>query len=163
MILEIITMLNDPELSDEDKAEGMIEMFYEQPENITDLKAAIAACYDFMDAGRKPGKKSPKLVDWEQDFEYIIAPVNRVLNREAREDTPLHWWTFLSAYMEIGNDCMFSQIVTIRDKLARGKKLEKYERDWYNRNKETVTIRTHYSDEEEDLIKHWTQGGDMNG
>lgn len=65
-------------------------------------------------------KKPPRLMDWEQDFQYIIAPVNHVIGREIRADAYLHWWTFLSAYMEIG-ECTFAQIVRIRDAKSRGK------------------------------------------
>ena len=38
VILEIIMMLGDPDLSDSDKAEALIEMFYLYPEEITDYK-----------------------------------------------------------------------------------------------------------------------------
>ena len=68
----------------------------------------------------------------------------------------LHWWTFLSAYMEIGGDCLFSQIVSIRDKQARKKKLEKHERDWLRRNGDLVRLKSQYTKEDEDLIKEWT-------
>ena len=164
VVLEIILMLGDPDLTDADKAEALLQMFYLHPEEITDYKEAINQCYQFIDHSDRPPKKSPRLVDWEQDFDYIIAPVNRVLGYEARaiEYDPdlntggLHWWTFLAAYMEIGGDCLFSQIVSIRDKKARGKKLEKYERDWWRRNNDLVTIKSKYSDSENELIKAWT-------
>ena len=71
----------------------------------------------------------------------------------------LHWWTFLSAYMEIGGDCLFSQIVSIRDKKARGKKLEKYEKDWLRRNSDLVEFKVKYSDEENELAREWMGGG----
>lgn len=157
-ILEIIEMMNDPELSDSERAEALLVMFYEKPETIKDYKTAIEECFAFIDAGKKDKGKHPRLVDWEKDFDYIVAPVNRVLGRECREAESLHWWTFLSAYMEIGPDCMFSQIVSIRDKQARGKKLEKYEREWFNRNKELVQIQQKYTDAETELIKQWTGG-----
>ena len=167
VILEIITMLNDPDLDGQDKAEALLEMFYVHPELITDAKGAVDECYEFIDMGDKRSKKSARLVDWDQDFNYIIAPVNRVLGREAR-DVPydietntggLHWWTFMSAYMEIGGDCLFSQIVSIRDKRARGEKLEKYERKWATRNAGIVDLKQKFSEQENDLAREWTGGG----
>lgn len=161
--LDIIDMLGDPDLSRIDKGEALLTMFYEDPEQIRpeEIGEAIKGCFSFLDGGsHADGKPAPRLVDWEQDFNYIVAPVNRVLGRDIREETPLHWWTFLSAYMEIGPDCVFSQVVSIRDKLARGKKLEKYERDWYNRNKRIVTLGHRYSDAENDLINDWIKGGE---
>ena len=172
VILEIIIMLNDPSLDNDDKAEALIEMFFVEPERITDPKEAIDACFRFIDCNsdRKanPGKK---LVDWEQDFNYIISPVTRVIGHDPRSDDydPInntggfHWWSFVGAYMEISSDCLFSQIVSIRDKQARGKKLEKHEREWLRRNGDLVKIRTKYSDAENDLIDAWTKGVKPNG
>ena len=163
VILEILTMLKDPELSNSEKAYALLYMFYENPEEITDYEEAIKACFEFIDGNGSEKKKSgPQLVDWEQDFDYIVAPVNRVLGKEIRSEQDLHWWTFLSAYMEIGPDCLFSQIVNIRDKKARGKKLEKQESEWYRRNREIVDIKHKYTDAEDELIKQW-KGGVSNG
>ena len=164
VILEIITMLSDPELTGLDKTQALLAMFYMEPDKIRDYKQAVEACFAFIDNSEREKKKSPRLTDWEQDFEYIIAPVNRVLGYESRavEYDPdankggVHWWTFLAAYMEIGGDCLFSQIVSIRDKQARKKKLEKHEREWLRRNGDLVRLKTHYTDAEEDLIKEWT-------
>lgn len=164
VILEIITMLEDPDLDGMDKTEALLEMFFMEPESISDIKGAVDACFDFIDNSQRKKKKSPRLTDWEQDFEYIIAPVNRVLGFDARgvEYDPVtntggvHWWTFMSAYMEIGGDCLYSQIVSIRDKQSRHKKLEKYEREWLRRNSDLVSFRNKYSDAEEQLLKEWT-------
>lgn len=166
VILEIITMLQDADLEQGDKAQALLQMFYMEPEKITDANTAIKECFRFIDMGDKPEKKAPKTMDWEQDFEYIIAPINRVLGYEARavEYNPetnqggLHWWTFMSAYMEIGGDCLFSQIVSIRDKQARGKKLEKYEREWMNRNKDLIILKNKYSEAEDELLTEWIGG-----
>ena len=157
-ILDIMEAFNDPNLDDYDKTEVMLDIFYPEPDRITDMQEAINQCLIFMDGGKKQGtkKKSPRLVDWEQDFDHIIAPVNRVLGYEARAVEYLHWWTFLAAYMEIGGDCVFSQVVSIRDKKARGKKLEKHEREWYRRNRDMVDLKTHLSDAQEDILKEWT-------
>lgn len=171
VILEIMVMLNDADLTDADKCEALLDMFYIHPEEIdsNSLKDAVYACFRFIECNspERKKKKQPQLVDWEQDFNYIIGPVNKVLGYESRsvsydaaENTGgIHWWTFMAAYMEIDNECLFSQILTIRDKQARGKKLEKHEREWLNRNSDLVKIRTHYSDNEEQLISEWTKGG----
>ena len=165
VILDIITMLSDSELTNDDKAEALLEMFYVAPEEIFDRRAAVKAAFSFMDnSGREKQKKSPKLTDWEQDFNYIISPINRVLGydpRGVRYDMEtntggVHWWTFLAAFMEIGPDCLYSQIVNIREKQARGKQLDKAERDWARRNADIIKIKTTYSSAEEALLKEWT-------
>ena len=164
VILEIMTMLKDDELSGEDKTEALLDMFYLTPERIRNVQRAVEACFEFIDNSKRQNKKNPRLMDWEQDFEYIIAPVNRVLGYESRsvEYDPetntggVHWWTFLAAFMEIGGDCLYSQIVSIRDKQARKKKLEKYEKDWLKRNYDLVRLKTNYTEADEQLLKEWT-------
>lgn len=160
--LELIELMNDPELDEADKAEGALVMFYPTPEEITDYGAALRFLTWFLDGGGDADRKksAARLVDWERDFMNIIAPVNRVLGFDARavpydeeaNTGGLHWWTFLAAYMEIGGDCLMSQIVNIRDKRARGKKLEKHEREWYRRNQQLVDLPTKYSQADDDLF-----------
>lgn len=72
-----------------------------------------------------------------------------------REIDYLHFWTFQSAFMEIG-DCTFAQVVSIRDKIAKGKKLDKSDREFHNRNKHLVDFKNKYSSTEKDLIASLT-------
>ena len=93
----------------------------------------------------------------EQDFPFIVGPVNRVLGKEIRSLKYLHWWSFLSAYTEIG-DCTFQKIVSIRSKRAKGMRLEKGEREWYLRNREIVDFKTEFSNSENEMLSQWTGG-----
>lgn len=167
VILEIITMLQDADLSGADKTEALLDMFYLEPDEVRDVQSAVNAAFDFIEAGSRRKKKSKRLMDWEQDWDYIIAPINRVLGFDARgveydkdnNTGGVHWWTFLGAYMEIGGDCLYAQIVSIRDKRSRNKKLEKYEREWAKRNSDLVQLRSKYTEAEDELVNEWTKGG----
>lgn len=163
VILEILEMLNDAELSDTEKNACALVMFYPEWRALPDGKEALEACFRFIDMGEAGEKRSPRLIDWQQDFPRIIAPVNRVLGMEARAvpydaDTNsggLHWWTFLAAYMEVGSDCLMAQIVHIRDKQARGKPLDSAERAFVKRNRALVELHQHSTADEDELIKQW--------
>ena len=170
VILDIICALSDAELTHEERAIVAMTIFYVDFDDIPgDLQIeALKACYAFIageDEYVPTDKKEPTLVDWKKDFKYIVSPVNKILGKEIREipyDSEnntggLHWWTFLAAYLEIG-DCLFAQIVNIRSKKARGKPLDKSEREWYRRNRELVDIETSYTEAEQDLLKHWGGG-----
>ena len=155
--LDICTALSDPELSNREKAIVALEIFYpdiaEMPSQ--DYEEALNKCSWFLNGGREDnGKKSPRLMDWEQDFPLIIGPVNRVLGKEIRSVEYLHWWTFLSAYMEVG-DCTFAQVVAIRDKKARGKKLDKAENEWLKRNRELVDFKRKYTSTDDETLNGW--------
>lgn len=156
-ILDILMMMSDPEMPDEDKAIAALMMFYPDYDEIPpeDYEAAVKWCYWFIDGGEETkSKKGPRLMDWEQDYPLIIAPVNRILGYEARGKDHLHWWTFLAAYREIG-DCTFARIVGIRDKKRRGKKLDKMDAEFYRENREMVELKQKTTKAEEELFNNW--------
>ena len=161
-ILDICIALNDPELSEDDKMLTAIMIFYVDFENmpVEHYEDAARTCMWFINGGEDEDDANtpsgPRLVDWEQDFKLIVAPVNRVMGQEVRQMPYLHWWSFLSAYMEIGGDCTFSQVVGTRDKLARNKKMDKSEREWYRKNRKLVDMKTKYTQAEDNLTKEWT-------
>ena len=86
----------------------------------------------------------------------MVAPINHILGYECRSVEYLHWRTFLAAYLEIPPESVFARVLRIREKLRTGKKLEKYEKQWYRRNMDLVVVRARYSVEEEKLLSEWT-------
>lgn len=160
-VLTILAAAADPDLSKEDKALVALAIFYPRASDLdpSELQEALERISWFIDGGQEPKEEhGPRLMDWEQDFPYIIASINRVMGREIRGPEPVHWWTFLSAYYEIG-DCLFAQIVHIRDAKARGKKLDKAEREWARRHADLVQLKTRYSEAEMDFLSDWIKGG----
>lgn len=157
-ILDIIEVLNDPELDQEEKAFFALGFFYTDFETIDSehYPEALKRCFWFINGGNEeqPREKSPRLMDWGKDFQFIIAPVNRVVGHEIRSDDHFHWWSFLSAFMEIG-ECTFAQIVHIRDQKAKGKTLDKFDKDWYKQNKDIVDIKIKATSAEEEVFKMW--------
>ena len=156
-ILEIFVMLDDPDLSDADKTEALLRMFYvERP---PDPENALLAFTDFVDprqTARTSATHNTRLIDWSQDFDLMVAPINHILGFECRAADYLHWRTFLAAYLEIPPESVFARVLRIREKLRTGKKLEKYERTWYNKNRDLVHLRPKFSKAEEELIEAWT-------
>ena len=59
--------------------------------------------------------------------------------------------------MEIG-DCLFAQIVRIREKKAKRKPLDKSDKEFYKRNRHLVDMKTGYTQSENELLKLWTGG-----
>lgn len=159
-ILDICVVLNDPELPEWRRIYDAMYIFYPDYEDIPaeDQDEAVKKCFWFINGGKDEdatARKSPQLVSWEQDFPLIVGPVNRVIGKEVRAVEYLHWWTFLSAYMEIGGDCTFAQVVGIRDKKARGKPLDKSEKEWLRRNRDLVDIKKKYTSTEDKMIDGW--------
>lgn len=161
-ILDVLEILNDIDIGAKERSFLALLYFYLNFEAMPPehYQEALEQCFWFIDGGKnndQTGKKAPRLMDWEKDFPYIIAPVNRVIGHEIRTDKHLHWWTFLSAYMEIG-ECTFAQIVHIRDQRSKGKPLDKADKEWYRRNQKLVDLPTRYTSAEEDILKQWGGG-----
>ena len=157
-VLDICIALSDVELEEQEKALVALDIFYPDLRCIPvdHLQEALQKCFDFINCGREEGvRKAPKLVDWEQDFQHIVAPVNRVLGQEIRAIPYLHWWSFISAYYEIG-ECLFAQIVRIRNARARGKPLDKADKEWLRQNRHLVDFKARYTQAEKELLAQWT-------
>lgn len=125
-----------------------LTLFFEQeiPDEVYP-EAAAYFCW-FVGGGRQESDDpGPKLLDWQQDAQEIVADVNKVAGQEIRDLPYLHWWTFLGWFLSIGEGNL-STLVSIRDKLRRGKKLEPWEQTYYHRNKARVKMQKNYSAEE---------------
>ncbi len=156
-VLDICAALSDPELDGQDKSFVALDIFYPALESMPPehYEEALRNCMWFINGGadEKP-VRSPRLVDWEQDFPYIVAPINRVTGMEIRAVEYMHWWTFLAAYQEIG-DCTFAQVVRVRDRLARSQNLDMQDREWYRRNRQLVDFKRKYTEAEEKTLDRW--------
>lgn len=145
-ILEVFSYLEDPELPEPVRWRIALALFYEEPVPEEDLPAAARYLADFISCGRKeiPG---PRLMDWQHDAPAIIAGVNRVAGREIREIPYLHWWSFLSWFhaMEPGQ---LSTLVSIRDRLRRGKPLEPWQQEFYRSDPRAVELPVRLSEQQ---------------
>ncbi|MGN0654150.1 MAG: Gp15 family bacteriophage protein [Oscillospiraceae bacterium] len=146
-VLDIISAINDPDLRGQGVIIAVIKIFYpDWRYAVEHADEAFNKAMWFINGGEdiNPNEKpKPVLMDWEQDFKLIVAPINRTLGYECREAESLHWWTFLSAYYEIG-ECLFATVVSLRNKQKNHKKLEKWERDFIRENADLVNIKKRY-------------------
>lgn len=156
--LDVLLAMTDPEITDgADRALTMLQILYEDFDEIPpeDWQEAAEKAVWFLNGGdEERGVKGPKLVDWRQDLRLLFPPINRVLGVETRGVEYLHWFTFIGAYYEIG-DCLFAQVVRIRDMKARGRKLDKQDREFYRSNRDLIDIRETATDAEKEILKEW--------
>ena len=149
-ILNILTAFGDPELEDNEKVYVCLFILFPDFDNMpqSDFEAAFKAALKFIDCGQEPAsKKSPRTMDWEQDEALIFPAINKVAGRETRAAEYIHWWTFMGWFMEI-DEGVYSNVLSIRSKKAKGKKLEKWEREFWNANKDICLLRTKLTEEE---------------
>lgn len=145
MILDCFNALEDEELQDRFRIETALIIFYEDINDREDIykffgnnvNEAVSKMYDFINCGQKSIGMTMqyKLIDWEQDSQMISAAVNNVAHKEIRSDHYIHWWTFMGYYCSVGESTL-STVVSIRNKIVKGKKLEKHEREFKRENPE---------------------------
>ena len=143
-ILEIFRYLDDPDQPEFVRWQIALALFYEGPVPAEHTKEAIEYFVSFIACGDADGRPGPKLLDWEQDAQVIIADINKVAGTEVRALPFLHWWTFLSFFHAIGEG-QLSTLISIREKLRKGKKLEKWEQEYYRKNKSKVDLKKRYT------------------
>ena len=147
-VLEIISYMNDREKPEYIRWQIAISLFYEgdiPEDHQQEAMEYLSSFISYMSEDKKPG---PKLIDWEQDAQAIIADVNKVSGVQDIRSIPfLHWWTFLSYFNAIGEG-QLSYIVSIRSKKLRGKKLEKWEEEFYRENRDRIDFKTKKTNEE---------------
>lgn len=151
-ILDIINIFSDPNYEDDEKWIVCLTILYEDFEEMqqSDYEDAVKKAIWFIDCGNdyKSEVNKPTLMDWEQDGAIVVPAINKVLGYECRSKEYLHWWTFIGAYMEIG-ESLFSNVISIRSKKIKGQKLEKWERDFLNDNKGIVILKNRLTEEEQ--------------
>lgn len=120
-----------------------LALFYEEFDAMPRAAYSAAMRYlaDFLACGQEePHSPGPPLLDWQQDAPLIVAGVNRVAGQEVRALPFLHWWSFVAWFSGIGEGTL-ATVVGVRDKLRRGKKLEKWEQEFYRSNRNIVDLR----------------------
>ena len=143
-ILKIFEAMNDREL----EHEKMPVRLYQE--------AAEQANW-FIDAGTQDDEgENVRKMDWTQDEPIIFPAVNAVAGRETRAEKYMHWWTFLGYFMEI-REGVFATVVRIRTKKLEGKTLDKWEKEFYRKNKkicDLIVEKTEQEKQEEQEINN---------
>ena len=160
--LRIIEVFNDPELTNEEKVYVFLKRVYVEFNAIPKqhLEEAYKHAAEFMEWQKNDNKKhNPRLYDWVKDEQLIFPAVNKAALPY------LHWWTFLGYFQSIDSESLWGTILSIRQKRSRGKKLEKWEREFYNNNRELCQItrtevRKSAEDTLQDIFKSLLEEGD---
>jgi len=164
MVLDCFQVLNDIELSENERILACLLIFYEDFNEVEsvlsfneeELKSLIEGAFSFFNCGQQHNPAADtnyKTIDWESDTQLICSAVNKVAGKEIRAESYLHWWTFMAYFNAVGESAL-ATVVGIRDKIANGKKLEKYERQFRQDNPQYFTwdMRTLKQKEDDELL-----------
>ena len=165
MVFYCFEVLNDTELSEPERMLTALSVFYADFEDVDklfefkDKEEALTKMLDFFNLGQKQvsNTQGVSLIDWKTDETLICSAINTSIGKDIRLEDYMHWWTFVSYYMGIG-ECALSQIVSIRYKILHGKKLDKAERQFRMDNPqyfENDFRTTSQRELDEELLRQW--------
>jgi hypothetical protein len=133
--LRIITAFEDGDLTVQERCAVMVNLLYkEQPAN---FQEAVRMGIIFLDGGKDPEEKSKTMSDGNRyysflhDAGWIYAGVDRVLQGRLNRGDFVHWWEFITAFMELPEDCMMSRILYLRQQYVKGKLTKEERKLWY--------------------------------
>ena len=172
MVIDCFIALEDSEMDKTDRCLTALIIFYEDLtclEDVVDVfgddvAIAVEKMFDFFNCNQQNVgyKANHKLIDWEQDEQLIISAINNVAGKEVRFEPYVHWWTFMGYYMSVGESAL-STVVSIRDKIAKGKKLEKYEQEYRRDNPQYFVWKNKTADDQrlDDYVRAlWNSGSE---
>ena len=164
MVLDCFKELNNPELDGAERLYIALIIFYEDFNDLDDirkhsdildeLRKQMFIFFDGGDEVLQSNTGNHRLLDWDKDSTMICSAINPIANKEIRDTRYLHWWTFLGYYMAIG-ESLLSHVISIRYKIATGKKLEKHEQQFRQQNPQyfNIDMRSIEQKEADDYIK----------
>lgn len=119
--LRVILAYEDGELTSYEKQLVLLENLYaERPH---DLAEAVRVGMRFLNGGREQGEDDnggPRLYSFQQDAGFIYAAFRQTHGVDLEIET-LHWWKFLTLFMDLGGETTFCNLVSLRKRVKTGK------------------------------------------
>lgn len=142
-ILNIILAFEDEDLFYEEQLYVLIHALYKQKIPECDLEEAVIKGIKFIDCGEesKDDKqiKKPRLYSFSKDGNYIFSGINQTHHTDIEEKENLHWWKFMSFFMDMSTDCMFGELMYYRTRKQEGKLTEEEKKN-YRKIKDIVEL-----------------------
>lgn len=124
--LACIACINDPELSNVERAFGVLDLMYpDPPKDPADHDAAIKQAVKFLRGGREPPaltedeesedeEADDPDMDFGQDMHYIRSSFRSDYGIDLSQRPDMHFWEFLELLQGLSDDCVLSRVREIR-------------------------------------------------
>ena len=122
--LLIMLAFEDNELTAAEKQMIMLDNLYQEKILSDDIQEAIEKAVWFLDGGQaseeKDGSPSPRVFSFSKDDRLIYAAFRQTHGIDLHT-VELHWWQFISLFMDLGSDSVFCSLVGLRKRVKTGK------------------------------------------
>lgn len=141
VILDILKAMADPELSDQEKSQVMLEILYWDPEEIPIeyLNEALEKGKEFIDCGITAKQKQSSVNGWEQD--------SPILHRQSTKIRKRHPFSGIHALVDVSwglyGDCgrAVQPGALYSPEESQRKETGKWEMEFYRNNKELIDLK----------------------
>ncbi len=142
-VLNIILAFEDNDLLYEEQVYVLVHALYKKEIPECDLEEAIIKGIKFIDCGAEPKEennvKKPRTYSFSKDGNFIFSGINQTHHIDIEEKENLHWWKFISLFMDMSPDCMFGELMYYRTRKQEGK-LTDEEKQNYKKIKDIVEL-----------------------
>jgi hypothetical protein len=123
--LRIIMAFEDNDLTRYEKQLVLLSNLYKEPPAEADAKEAIEKAVRFLNGGEEESEGSMtsnlRLFSFSKDAKFIFAAFQQTHGIDLQHTEYLHWWQFITLFMDLGADTMFCNLVGLRKRVKTGK------------------------------------------
>lgn len=124
--LQIILAFEDNDLAWVEKQAVLLNNLYvEQPANTREaIKKGVKFLDGYLAGGKGSGGSSGsnyRLYSFSKDANFVFAAFQQTHGIDLQNTEYLHWWQFMTLFMDIGSDTFFSNLVGLRKRVKSGK------------------------------------------
>lgn len=139
--LRILKAFDDERLTEHEKLTVLISLLY--PEYPSNTALAVKQGLKFLNRGSElndANAKQLQVYSFEKDSSYIYSAFKSTFNIDLSTVEYLHWWSFRSLFADLGKDCFFNTLVSLRSRKSSGK-LTKEEKEFVAKNNELIELK----------------------
>lgn len=138
--LKAIQALEDERLMEHEKLTVLLTLLY--PEQPKDTALAIKQGLKFLNLGEETDTaklKQQQVYSLTKDSAYIYTAFKSTFNIDLNSVEYLHWWKFRSLFADLGRDCFFNTLISLRSRQHSGK-LTDSEKEFIRKNPELLSL-----------------------
>lgn len=141
--LKIILAWEDPELTAREKTLVMLRLLYKEippdTQKACELAVYFLNCGEEKDDGEAAESPVRRVYSFTKDAKYIYSAIRQTHGIDLETVKCLHWWKFCYFFLDLDPDCMFQQMLHLRQQKQRGK-LTKEEQAIYYRLRDILDL-----------------------
>jgi hypothetical protein len=123
--LRIIMAFEDNDLTGFEKQLVLLSNLYKELPPEEDAKEAAEKAVRFLNGGEEEGEGSMtsnlRLFSFTKDARFVFSAFQQTHGIDLQHTQYLHWWQFLTLFMDLGADTMFCNLVGLRKRVKTGK------------------------------------------